>query len=54
MKKLKHSHGSNKRFVKYNNAPKESPGIGSQPKLDSIDEDDQGFGGWLRYFLFIY
>lgn len=46
MKKLKHSHGSGKRFVKYNNAAKESS---IQPKLDSIDEDDQGFGGWLKY-----
>lgn len=47
MKKTKNSHGFGKRSVKSNN-PTTSEAEKTKPKLDSIDEDEQGFGGWLR------
>ncbi|CAH2260206.1 jg26281, partial [Pararge aegeria aegeria] len=45
MRKLKHNNGPAKRSVKSNTASKTEK---APPKLDSIDDDDQGFGGWLR------
>ncbi|CAH2108539.1 unnamed protein product [Euphydryas editha] len=47
MKKPKNSHVFGKRSVKSNN-PKTSEAGKTNSKLDSTDEDEQGFGGWLR------
>ncbi|CAH0714597.1 unnamed protein product, partial [Brenthis ino] len=48
MKKLKHSHVSGKRIVKSSNVSSKEVSNNKPTKLESIDEDDQGFGGWLR------
>ncbi|XP_045768342.1 uncharacterized protein LOC123869462 [Maniola jurtina] len=45
MKKSRHNNGSAKRSVKSSSQPKTET---APPKLDSVEEDDQGFGGWLR------
>ncbi|XP_069356207.1 uncharacterized protein Xport-A [Maniola hyperantus] len=45
MKKPRHNNGSAKRSVKSISQSKTET---APPKLDSIEEDDQGFGGWLR------
>nr|XP_026500935.1 uncharacterized protein LOC113404279 [Vanessa tameamea]XP_026500941.1 uncharacterized protein LOC113404279 [Vanessa tameamea]XP_026500949.1 uncharacterized protein LOC113404279 [Vanessa tameamea] len=47
MKKSKNSHVSGKKSLKTNN-PITPEANNAKPKLDSIDEDEQGFGGWLR------
>lgn len=48
MKKSKNYQSSGKRIVKNTASKNDSV----PPKLDSVDEDDQGFGGWLRYKWF--
>ncbi|OWR43912.1 hypothetical protein KGM_206246 [Danaus plexippus plexippus] len=44
MKKSKNYQSSGKRIVKNTASKNDSV----PPKLDSVDEDEQGFGGWLR------
>lgn len=50
MKKTKQSSGIKKKSAKVEEVPEETNK--NVAKTDSLDDEDQGFGGWLRYKLY--